>query len=169
MLTVLAAIDQLTIAGFAIEKEAIYSGIKNTKKNTGLLGRWEQISSNPALVVDVAHNPEGIEQVLLQLKHTSYDKLHLIMGMVKDKDCERVLSSLPMDAKFYFTQAQLPRAMPSEELAYLASKKGIIGSTHAHVNDAINEAKQNATAKDLILVCGSIFLVAEVDRKYWTR
>lgn len=169
LLTVLAAIDQLTNAGFSIGKEAIYSGIKNTKKNTGLLGRWEQLSSNPALVVDVAHNPEGIEQVLLQLKHTSYDKLHLIMGMVKDKDCERVLSSLPMDAKFYFTQAQLPRAMPSEELAYLASKKGIIGSTHAHVNDAIKEAKQNATAKDLILVCGSIFLVAEVDRKFWTR
>ena len=166
---VLGAISILQTKGWKISNQHIIDGLSHVKINTGLYGRWQVIGDKPTTVVDVAHNVAGIQILLAQIKLVNHQQLHIVFGMVKDKDCERVLSSLPMDAKFYFTQAQLPRAMPSEELAYLASKKGIIGSTHAHVNDAIKEAKQNATAKDLILVCGSIFLVAEVDRNFWTR
>jgi dihydrofolate synthase/folylpolyglutamate synthase len=168
LLTVLASIDQLTKTGFSIGHNALQVGLRNTKKNTGLLGRWEQLSSHPALVLDVAHNAEGIEQVLRHLQQTAYGKLHLIMGMVKDKDCGRVLALLPKDATYYFTQAQLPRALPAGALAALASEWGITGSTYENVNAAIEAAQQKAAPNELLLVCGSIFLVAEVDRERWT-
>jgi dihydrofolate synthase/folylpolyglutamate synthase len=132
------------------------------------MGRWEQLSNHPALVLDVAHNAEGMEQVLLQLQQIAFEKLHLIIGMVKDKDCERVLALLPKDATIYFTQANLPRALPATALASLAQQLGINGSIHENVNTAIEAAKQQAGANELLLVCGSIFLVAEVDRVRWS-
>ncbi|MBM3413864.1 MAG: bifunctional folylpolyglutamate synthase/dihydrofolate synthase [Bacteroidetes bacterium] len=169
LITVLSAVEQLIRAGFSISPLALYAGLSHTKKNTGLLGRWEEIRTHPKLVLDVAHNAEGIEQVLLHLQHINFDKLHLILGMVKDKDCERVLDLLPKQAAFYFTQAHLPRAMPATVLAALATKKQMRGTTHEHVNDAIAAALQCATPNDLLVVCGSIFLVAEVDRKRWAN
>jgi len=167
LLTVLSAIEQLDKTGFAISSPALLKGLSNTKKNTGLLGRWEEISLHPTLVLDVAHNAAGIEQVLRHLQQIHFNKLHLILGMVKDKDSERVLALLPKQAAFYFTQAHLPRAMPATALAALARNKEIIGTTHENVNDAIAAAKQLAMPNDLLIVCGSIFLVAEVDRDRW--
>jgi dihydrofolate synthase/folylpolyglutamate synthase len=168
LLTVLSAVEQLNKAGFLIKEKVIHAGLGHTKKNTGLMGRWEQLSNHPALVLDVAHNAEGMEQVLLQLQLIAFEKLHLIIGMVKDKDCERVLAFLPKNATIYFTQANLPRALPATALASLAHQLGITGSIHENVNAAIEAAKQQAAANELLLVCGSIFLVAEVDRVRWS-
>ncbi len=168
LLTVLCAVEQLRKTGFSIDENAVYTGLRNTKKNTGLLGRWEQICNSPKLILDVAHNAEGLEQVLLHLRQIDFDKLHLIVGMVRDKDCDRVLEILPKDSAFYFTQAQLPRALPAVELAKQASQKGILGKAYENVNIALETAMQKAAPNDLILVCGSIFLVAEVDRQRWT-
>ncbi|MBM3411975.1 MAG: bifunctional folylpolyglutamate synthase/dihydrofolate synthase [Bacteroidetes bacterium] len=169
LITVLSAVEQLTKAGFAISPLALHKGLSHAKKSTGLLGRWEEIRPNPKLVLDVAHNADGIEQVLLQLQHIHFNKLHLILGMAKDKDCERVLDILPKQAVLYFTQAHLPRAMPATMLTALAAKKQLQGTTHEHVNDAIAAALQCAMPNDLLIVFGSIFLVAEVDRERWAN
>ena len=103
--------------------------------------------------------------LLDQMAHTTYDQLHIITGMVKDKDIDTVLRLLPQKASYYFTQSHLPRALSKEELALKANKLGLKGKVYNDVNIAINAALQIAQQNDLILVIGSVYLVAEVDRK----
>jgi dihydrofolate synthase/folylpolyglutamate synthase len=129
-----------------------------------LHGRWEIIQTDPMLVLDVGHNVDGINQILYQLEHTNHAKLHVVIGMVKDKDIRKVLTLLPKQAKYYFTQSNIPRAMPVDQFATLAESNGLKGSTHEDVNLAIVAAKANASKDDLILVCGSVFLIGEVKR-----
>jgi dihydrofolate synthase/folylpolyglutamate synthase len=112
----------------------------------------------------VAHNEDGIKQIVKQLELTNYDHLHIIIGMVKDKAIEKVLSLLPKTAAYYFTKAQIPRALPEKELAEIASVIGLQGYSFIDVNTAIQTALQHAQPKDLILVCGSVFLVGEVKK-----
>ncbi|MDB5279265.1 MAG: bifunctional folylpolyglutamate synthase/dihydrofolate synthase, partial [Ferruginibacter sp.] len=166
--TVLCAEGILTTLGFTITEAAEKYALANTKLITGLHGRWDVIGQNPMLVMDVAHNEDGIKQVLEQIKwigknDTSVKRtIHFIMGMVKDKEVSKVLSLLPSTARYYFTNAHIPRALPAAELQSKAATAGLEGNCFDDVNDAIHSAKNAAGKDDVIIVCGSVFLVGEV-------
>jgi len=162
--TVCCAVDQLRKNGFSITEESLKKGLKNVSTITGFQGRWEKIASNPSVILDVAHNVDGIQQVLRQLKMTHYNHLHVVIGMVKDKEIEKVLQLLPSNATYYFTQAQLPRALPAQELATKANEIGLNGTVFSSANNALQAAQKKASQDDLIIVCGSLFVIGEIDR-----
>lgn len=163
--TVLCAEGILLQLGLTIKNEDEKTALKNVKKLTGLYGRWDVISERPTIILDVAHNEDGIKQLLQQLSavSTGSSAIHLVMGMVKDKDITRVLSILPKNAKYYFSNAQIPRAMPHAQLKEKAETFGLYGESFDEVNKAVKAAKLSASAHDTIIVFGSIFLVAEVN------
>ena len=125
-------------------------------------GRWEIIHERPTIVLDVGHNDDGIKQIVQQIELTTHHQLHIIIGMVKDKEIDKVLSLLPRSAIYYFTQAQIPRALPAGILKSKATAQNLNGDVFADVNTAIRAARSKAHNDDLILVCGSVFLVGEV-------
>jgi dihydrofolate synthase/folylpolyglutamate synthase len=151
--------------GWDINAEIITTALTQIKNTTGLMGRWEIIQSSPNIVLDVAHNEHGITALLEQLATTTYQQLHIVTGMVKDKDVDAVLSMLPKNANYYFTQSHIPRALAAQELVLKATAAGLIGEAYEDVNAALVQAKQNSQTNDLILVIGSVYLVAEVNRK----
>lgn len=162
LLTVLASCDLLVSRGFAIGQKHIDEGLAAVKKNTGLHGRWEVLKKSPLVVLDVAHNADGIRQLIQQLEETNFDKLHVIIGLVKDKDIDSLLSLLPADAFYYFTRAQIPRALPEEQLQKKAARFNLKGNTYSTVNTALYAASLKASKNDLIVICGSIFVAGEV-------
>lgn len=162
ILSVLQAVDLLR--EWKITLEQIQSALKNVKQLTGLHGRWEVIHEQPTVVLEVAHNKDGMQQMLQHLKKIDYNKLHIIIGMVKDKDVDHVLQLLPKNTSYYFTQAQIPRALDASMLQAKAAVFSLEGSYFDNVNTALQQALNYASKDDLILVCGSIFLVAEVNR-----
>lgn len=163
IITVLEAVHQLQLKKWKIKQRDVDAALKKVKHLTGLHGRWEKIKDNPAVIVDVAHNVDGIKQLTEQLELVSYDELHLITGFVKDKDVAGILSLLPKTANYYFTKAQTPRALPEKILAAEAAHYGLKGNTYEDVNAALKEALTHAGKDDLILICGSVFLVGEVN------
>ena len=167
--TVITAIDLLIDRGWTIKESDIVSGIANARKNTGLHGRWEAIKTNPLLMLDVAHNTEGIKQVVQQINAAAFEKLFIILGMSRDKDVESVIAHLPNQAIYGFTQAQIPRALSTEELEKMATTAGLMGKSYPDVNMAIEDMLKMAGSKDLVLVCGSVFVVGEVDREKWSQ
>jgi len=130
---------------------------------TGLHGRWEIIHQSPTVVLDVAHNTEGMEQLIRQIEVTEHRQLHIIIGMVKDKEIEKILSLLPKNAEYYFTKAQIPRAVSEIDLTKKAANAGLQGESFSNVNDALKTALQHSHTDDLLLICGSVFLVGEVE------
>ena len=169
LLTVLTALKLIKQQGIIITDDAITKALSNVKKITGLRGRWDVIHENPLIALDVAHNEDGIKQILQQIafikevgKIENF-KLHWVIGMVKDKDISKVLQLLPADAHYYFSQAHIPRALPSEELQAKATTYGLSGNDFENVNAAIDAAKKNAEAEDIIIVCGSVFLIGEIN------
>jgi dihydrofolate synthase/folylpolyglutamate synthase len=162
--SVLVATQLLSTMGWKLKATKVTKALLNIQKNTGLMGRWECIQTNPKVILDVAHNEHGIQALLEQLVSLHYNKLHIVTGMVKDKDIQAVLSLLPNNAQYYFTQSHIPRALPVNELVAQATELGLNGLAYPDVNIALTEAIKNANHNDLILVIGSIFLVAEVDR-----
>ena len=162
--TVLKAVDVLRSQGLVIPEDSVHKALSQVKKNTGLQGRWETIRQHPAVVLEVAHNKEGIEQMVAHLRYKKYNRLHIVLGIVKDKEPELVLEQLPKDAVYYFTKAQIPRALEPELLRASAEQAGLNGTVFPEVNAAVQAALASAKTDDLIIVCGSIFLAAEVDR-----
>ncbi len=163
LLTVLESTEQLISAGFQIPEPAIHTGLANAKKLTGLHGRWETLHLHPQVIADVAHNPDGIRQLVQQVEITPHNELHIIFGVVKDKDISQMLKLLPKQACYYFTRSQIPRALDENELAVLASQEGLEGKTFSNVNEALEEALVKAGPRDLVIICGSIFLVGEIN------
>jgi dihydrofolate synthase/folylpolyglutamate synthase len=161
---VLVAAQLLATMGWKLSASKITKALLNVKKNTGLMGRWECIQDSPKLVLDVAHNAPGIIALLDQLAGIHYNQLHIVTGMVKDKDIDAILNLLPTEATYYYTQSHIPRALPANELAEKGNALQRIGTHYDNVNLAIMEANKNTNPQDLILVIGSVFLVAEVDR-----
>ena len=161
---VLVAVQLLTNMGWKIKATKVLAALTKIKQNTGLMGRWECIQDSPRIVLDVAHNEHGIRALLEQLQTLHYTKLHIVTGMVKDKDIEAVLKLLPTSASYYFTQSHIPRALPATELAQKGKALQLNGDYFENVNSALAAAKKNASQQDLILVIGSVFLVAEVNR-----
>lgn len=164
--TVLTATDILLQQGVKLTRETIHHALQRVKALTGLHGRWEVIADHPTIVLDVAHNEDGIKQVTKQLTllRSQYHSLHIVMGMVKDKDIDKALTLLPKEAKYYFTHAHIPRALPAIQLREKALNYQLNGNDYDDVNIAIDAAKMQANKDDLILVCGSVFLVGEVNR-----
>jgi dihydrofolate synthase / folylpolyglutamate synthase len=163
IITVLEAVSALQQQGFTINHQHVVSALKHVKKLTGLHGRWELVHEHPSVIIDVAHNEDGIKQIIQQLEITSFNNLHIVLGMVKDKDIENVLALLPANATYYFTQAQIPRALPAIELQQKATAYQLLGKVYITVNDAVKTAVANAHKQDLILVCGSVFVAGEVN------
>ena len=161
--TVLHAVDILNKIGFTIAETAMRAGLENVKKTTGLRGRWELLQTSPDIIIDVAHNEDGIKQVLNQLK-TNYPSshIHFVLGFVNDKDVNKMLALFPADASYYFTNAHIPRALPCEQLKATAEQVKLKGKSYDHVNTAIEQARWNAKDDDVIMVCGSFFIIAEV-------
>lgn len=163
--TVLTAVELLKEKGYAVSDEIIRKALSKVSLLTGLHGRWEIIQQQPAIILDVAHNEDGIRMILQQL-NAEYpgSKLHFILGFVKDKDVEHVLSLFPKNADYYFCNAHIPRALPYKELMQLAFTKGLKGNGYDDVNEALKVAKLTAKDNDVIMICGSFFTIAELKR-----
>jgi dihydrofolate synthase/folylpolyglutamate synthase len=169
IITVRKAIDVIRAKGFEIPGEIFHAALRKVRTLTGLAGRWETLRDAPRLVLDVAHNRDGLAQIKLQLQEEKYSRLHLVFGMVRDKEAASTFPLLPSADFYYFTQAHIPRALPAQELADAARKASLKGDSFEDVNEAVEAALQNAHADDFVLVCGSIFVVAEVDKKRFTQ
>jgi dihydrofolate synthase/folylpolyglutamate synthase len=163
LITALTTLDILKELGWQIPETATEKGFREVQKQTGLQGRWQVIQKEPTVLLDVAHNPDGIRQLTDQLKKINYNKLHMIIGMVKDKDISTVLSLLPKDALYYFTKAQIPRALDEKSLQTQAQIHHLQGDCYQNVNEALSAARKHASGDDLIIVCGSVFVVGEVN------
>jgi len=163
VLTVLEACHQLNQKGWKLEQSIIHKALRQVKKLTGLHGRWDIIHLSPLVVLDVAHNEDGMHQLLEQIELTDHHELHLVIGFVKDKEIDNILSLLPKTAHYYFTQATIPRALDAKSLTQTAAAHGLRGKTFNEVNEALEHAKEKAGKNDLVVVCGSVFLVGEVE------
>ena len=163
LLTVLEAVDILILKGWQIEEKHVEDALLSVKKLTGLHGRWEVIHEHPYTVLDVGHNEDGIKQITEQLEHCNFQKLHIVIGMVKDKDVSKIFALLPKFATYYFTKAQIPRALPEQELAEKAKEFDLQGKEFSSVMEALQQAVDHAHKDDMILVCGSVFVVGEVE------
>ena len=159
---VVAAVGILQERGWSITEEHIARGLANVRKNTGFAGRWQTIGEDPLTIVDVGHNEDGLRIVKEMLARTPHEDLHIVLGTVSDKDLTRMLAQLPKNAIYYFCKANIPRGLEAEKLAHLAENAGLHGTVHKNVASALAAARSNAGQKDLVLVSGSIFTVAEV-------
>lgn len=160
--TVLKTIDILRQKGYDLPEAVIRRGLSNTIRNTGLMGRWQVIGRHPLTVCDTGHNPAGIKLVVEQINQTAFENLHFVIGMVNDKDQDEVLSLLPVNARYYFTKASVPRASGPEALAAKAILFGLSGTCYPFVHQALSAALAKAGENDLVFVGGSTFVVAEV-------
>lgn len=160
--TILTAIEVLLEKGYKISENDIRKGFGNVCELTGLMGRWQKIESNPTIICDTGHNIGGIKYIAEQLSEMEYTNLHIIMGMVNDKDINGVLELLPKNAIYYFTQASVKRALPAEEVKRLANIHGLSGKSYPSVETALEEAKKKAEKNDLIFIGGSSFIVADL-------
>jgi len=162
LVTVLEALEILVRQGWKITDSQIREALGQVKKLNGLHGRWEIIHERPLIVLDVGHNEEGIRLLVNQTEVTDHEELHIVIGLVKDKDVEKITELLPRHANYYFTRARIPRALPEDRLAEIGHRKGLRGDYYPEVNTALRAAIAAAGKKDLIIVCGSVFVVAEV-------
>jgi len=163
LVTVMQVIDILNSSGIrGLEEDSIRSGLGHVTGLTGLRGRWEILSRNPLTVCDTAHNREGIQEVVKQIRQTAWKKLHIVFGFVDDKAPGKLLDLFPREAEYYFTQASIPRAMDKEKLAMEALKLGLRGQICVSPMSALALAKQRAGEHDMIFIGGSTFVVAEV-------
>ena len=160
---ILEAVEQLRKQGWNLSKEALQLGLVHVSEQTGLKGRWQILQTQPLTIADTGHNEAGILEVVNQLKRYPYSQLWMVIGMVNDKDISKVLDLLPKDATYIFCQASIPRAMDAHELANKALEKGLTGQVIYKVTDAIEFARKNAGADDLIFIGGSTFVVAEIE------
>ena len=147
---------------YNLSEQAVRSGFSHVCELTGLMGRWQKLQDAPTLICDTGHNVGGITYITEQLKQQSYRKLHMIIGMVNDKDIRGVLALLPQEAEYYFTKASVRRALPESELAQLASEAGLQGNCYPDVPSAVRAAQEKSLPEDFIFVGGSSFIVADL-------
>ncbi|MDY4786360.1 MAG: folylpolyglutamate synthase/dihydrofolate synthase family protein [Bacteroidaceae bacterium] len=160
--TILEAIKALRRKGIHISNQAVQDGFAKVSIHTGLRGRWQKIADKPLTICDTGHNVGGMQYITRQLATTPHQALHIVIGMVNDKDVNAVLSMLPQDATYYFTQASVKRAMPSDQFSQEASRHGLKGQCYPTVHDAYLAAKAASSEEDLIFIGGSTFIVADL-------
>jgi dihydrofolate synthase/folylpolyglutamate synthase len=147
---------------FKVGDENIKSGLLRVVKNTGLLGRWQQLGENPKVICDTAHNKNGLEIVLKQIQKETFDHLHIVLGVVNDKELDEVLPLFPKDATYYFCKPNIPRGLDANLLHEKALQFSLTGDTYNSVAEAYNTAQNNSTKNDFIYIGGSTFVVAEL-------
>lgn len=147
---------------FKIYETDTKAGLLNVVKNTGLKGRWQKLGEYPKIICDTAHNKNGLEIVMKQIQKEKFDTLHIVLGVVNDKDLDEVLPLFPTNAVYYFCKPNIPRGLDAKILQEKALKLNLLGKTYSSVTDAYNESKNIATKNDFIFVGGSTFVVAEL-------
>ena len=160
--TAVQTIKVLNKLEYTISEKQLKNGLLNVIENTNLKGRWQLLSNNPKTICDTAHNTEGLTYVLNQLADETYNNLHIVLGVVNDKNLETILPLFPENAKYYFCKPNIPRGLEVKTLQAKAEKFKLIGNTYHSVKEAVKNAKKNATTKDLIYIGGSTFVVAEI-------
>lgn len=163
IITALAAVQLMEQKGWKVSVAFCIEALQSVKQATGLRGRWDWVQTSPNIILDVAHNPDGIRTITGQLEQAIFKNgnLHIITGFVADKDVPQVLSLMPQDARYYFTQAHVPRALPASTLAQTASETGLQGTVYPTVAAAVANAIEQALPEDTILITGSFFIVGE--------
>ena len=149
-------------SSFRISAEHIVNGLKNVRANTGLRGRWDVLQENPKVICDTAHNAEGLRYTMTQLKKEVRGKLHMVIGVVSDKDLSMILPLMPTSANYYFCKPDVPRGMDANQLHREASQFKLRGDTYSSVSEAYATTLSSAEPEDTIYVGGSTFTVAEV-------
>ena len=160
--TILCAISHLIEHNYNISEENIKNGLHKVCENTGLMGRWQTIQTNPTVVCDTGHNVGGIQYVVKQLAQQHYSTLRIVIGMVNDKDINGVLAMLPKEATYYFCQASVKRARPADEITLLGKEHHLEGKSYPTVEKAYNAALKDASENDFIFVGGSSYIVADL-------
>ncbi len=166
---VIKVLEILNSRGLEIGERHLREGLARIKKNTGFWGRWEILSAAPLMICDTAHNAAGVRAMANQLDELEYRQLHIVWGMVNGKGVEEIMKLLPGDARYYFCQARIPRAMDAVKLASGAEKAGRKGAVYGDVNEAIRAAMVHAEKEDAILIGGSNFVVAEINRDLYEK
>lgn len=164
MLTVLAAAEELKKLDYDVTELDVKNGMADVQGLTGLQGRWQKIATRPDVIVDTGHNAHGVRLLAKQLEEqlSNYLHIHVVWGMCNDKEPEKVLSLLPKEMRYYFTQANVKRATPAADLYEIGQEIGLDCHFYPSVRQAMNRALRNAEPGDLIFVGGSNFVVAEV-------
>lgn len=160
--TLLSALELLKKLNYRMDEQAVRNGFAHVSKQTGLMGRWQKLQDAPTLICDTGHNVGGIAYIVRQLQQQRYNRLHIVMGMVNDKDVRGVLELLPKDAIYYFTKASVKRALPETELQTLAKEFGLEGNAYPTVDEAVRAAQKKSLPEDFIFVGGSSFIVADL-------
>ncbi|WP_431111216.1 bifunctional folylpolyglutamate synthase/dihydrofolate synthase [Winogradskyella poriferorum] len=160
--TVIQSVTVLRKLGYNISNSNLKKGLLNVVKNSGLQGRWQVLQEHPKIVCDTAHNKEGLSYTMQQLQTETYNNLHIVFGVVSDKDLDSIVSLLPKNATYYFCKPNVQRGLDKDLLKEYFLDKGFIGNSYSSVNEALISAKLNANTDDLIYVGGSTFVVAEV-------
>jgi dihydrofolate synthase/folylpolyglutamate synthase len=163
ILGVIALIDTLNqYHNFNISEENIINGIENLSTNFPIAGRWQILCNKPLTICDTGHNEDGLKYVIEQIKNTPHQKLRFVLAMVNDKDVNKVLSMLDKNAEYYLSQANIPRALPVDDLAEKAQQAGLCFTKYDTISQALAKAQEDAKENDLVFVGGSTFTVAEV-------
>jgi len=149
--------------GLEIDMDQVVNGLKNVSQNTGLKGRWQILGENPKVICDTAHNREGLSLVISQVQQENFDNLHIVLGVVNDKDLKDILSLLPKNATYYFCKPDIPRGLSAELLKKEGLAYGLYGDVFQSVAAAYQDATEKAAEDDLIFIGGSTFVVAELD------
>jgi dihydrofolate synthase/folylpolyglutamate synthase len=162
VITTLATLETLETLKWNIPQESVLKGLARVSQNTGILGRWQTIGTNPRSICDTAHNQAGIEAVMNQVKQVPRKQLHVVWGLVSDKDLESILPLLPEEGIYYFTRSSVPRSMDAVLLQQRAEKFGLRGGAFHQVSAAYQAALSNAGSHDLVFTGGSTFVVADL-------
>lgn len=160
--TVSMALEVLRDLGWKLPPEAVQKGFKNVIPNTGLRGRWEILGEAPKVICDTAHNKEGLVYAMKQLQEEKFEDLHLVIGVVNDKDLDAVLPLFPREANYYFAKPNVPRGLDAEILRRKAAENELLGKVYNSVSEAYEAALLQASSSDIIYVGGSTFTVAEI-------
>jgi len=158
---VLSTVEELRNQHYTIQESDLIYALSHVKELTGLRARWQTLAHNPLIICDTGHNEAGWKEVLLNINQTSFNDLHMVIGIMRDKNSEKLLNLLPKNATYYFCNADFERALPAEELAEQAINKKLSGKAYPTVISAVKAARENANKDDLIFIGGSTFIVAE--------
>ena len=159
--TTIQAIEVMRMQGIEIPEESVYDGLRRVSVNTGFAGRWQVLQQNPLVIADCAHNAGGLALLFDQVGSLVYNTLHIVTGAVNDKDLNASLAYFPQQAQYYFCRPEIPRGLDAGALQQLAAEHGLHGNAWPSVDAALQQALQQAGRNDLVLICGSIFVVAE--------
>jgi dihydrofolate synthase/folylpolyglutamate synthase len=160
--TVVQSVEVLRYAGFKISQSQLKKGLLNVSNTTGLQGRWQVLGYDPKIICDTAHNKEGLTYIMQQLKTETFSKLHIVFGVVNDKDLSSIIPLLPRNATYYLCKPDVQRGLEAEALETIFKENKLIGDAYNSVKEALNNAKSSANQDDLIYVGGSTFVVAEI-------